>query len=280
MKDRARWRRAPHARLSALAAARVMVSVTERRANATAITTTLASRATTRRRDARMTAPSTGRAMHPVSAYVTTAGLVKAVNGHVRMAALAMGIVWERRAAANAIKAGQARTAHGPIAMGAAMVMVCARRMATVNAFPGSLERTAQVLLIRTTQHLISPHHALHLVLLSRPSLPFLFIQCTRATRHAPTAVNASTAIRRVESAYARPVTLGTAASYAPARLCAPVMVDAARMVYVTATRGIVGPDARSPTRSSSARSTARVLVRASMGNATAPMGTLERTAA
>ena len=38
-----------------------------------------------------MTAPSMARAMHPVSAYVTTAGLVKAVNGHVRMAALAMG---------------------------------------------------------------------------------------------------------------------------------------------------------------------------------------------
>ena len=145
MKDRARWRRALHARLSALAAARVMVSVTERRANATAITTTLASRATTRRRDARMTAPSMGRAMRPVSAYATTAGLVKAVNGHVRMAALAMGIVWERRAAANAIKAGQARTARCLIAMEAAMVMVCARRMATANAFPGSLEMTAQV---------------------------------------------------------------------------------------------------------------------------------------
>ena len=145
MKDRARWRRALHARLCALAAARVMASVTERRANATAITTTLASRATTRRRDARMTAPSMGRAMRPVSAYVTTAGLVKAVNGHVRMAALAMGIVWERRAAANAIKAGQARTARCLIAMEAAMVMVCARRMATANAFPGSLEMTAQV---------------------------------------------------------------------------------------------------------------------------------------
>ena len=147
--------------------------------------------------------------------------------------------------------------------------------------FPGFIGDDCAGTTIRTTEQ--HPHTS------SRPPpppslTPFpsppLFIQCTRATRHAPTAVNASTAIRRVESAYARPVTLGTAASYAPAPLCAPAMVDAARMVYVTATRGIVGPDARSPTRSSSARSTARVLVRASMGNATAPMGTPERTAA